>query len=175
MWRSTRVPIHCDSIHAAALFQGSLRSAIHEFKYNKQPFLAKSCAAVMLPFARGLPVPDLVIPVPLSRKRLRERRYNQSALLARQLAKALDVSLADDVVGRMHADMNQVGLDAKARWENVKSQFTVLHTAIAQIKDRRILLVDDVITTGATLNALAQILKKSGAASVHALTLGQTV
>jgi ComF family protein len=165
----------CDSIHAAALFQGPVREAIHQLKYNKRPFLAASCATVMQPMANGLPLPDVVMPVPLSVRRLRERRYNQSALLARPVARALHVPIVDDVVMRAHVEMHQVGLNAETRWENVQGQFSVADARSAQLRDLHVLVIDDVVTTGATLNALARVLKKSGAAAVHALTLAQTV
>lgn len=174
-WRSNKVPVHCDSIHAVALFQGRLREAVHQLKYNAEPFLAKSCAQVMLPVAKGLPECDMVMAVPLSDKRLKKRRYNQSEWLSRHIATALALPMISGVVTRSHSDIPQVGLGAAARWKNVQHQFAVLSRHTAQIRDRHLLIIDDVVTTGATLQALAQALKKTGAATVRALTLGQTV
>lgn len=174
-WLSNKVPEHCDSIHAVALFQGPVRDAVHALKYQRKPYVAASCAALMLPVAKGLPTPDLVMAVPLSSKRLRQRRYNQATLLARHIATALAVPLLNDVVERAHADTPQVGLGAAARWENVHRQFSVPDCKRALIEGKHLLIIDDVVTTGATLQALGQTLKKSGAKTVRALTLAQTV
>lgn len=174
-WYSNKVPAHCDSIHAVALFQGPVREAVHQLKYKATPFLSKSCAGVMMPVARGLPVPDAIMAVPLSTQRLRKRRYNQSEWLSRHIAQSLAVPLITGAVTRSHADIPQVGLGADARWENVRRQFSVLPAHDSLIRGKHFLVIDDVVTTGATLNALAQSLKKSGAATVRALTLAQTV
>lgn len=174
-WRSNKVPAHCDSIHAVALFQGSLREAVHALKYGHKPYVAASCAALMTPVARGLPRTDMVIAVPLSTKRLRQRRYNQSEWLARPIAATLQVPILTGVVKRSHSDAAQVSLGADARWENVRDQFLLSSKNCGHIEDRHILLIDDVVTTGATLQALARVLKKSGAATVRALTLAQTL
>ncbi len=174
-WLSNKIPEHCDSIHAVVLFQGPVREVVHALKYQRKPYLARSCAALMLPVARGLPMPDAVIAVPLSPKRLRQRRYNQSEWLARHIAPALSVPLISNAVMRAHTNIPQVGLNSRARWENVRDQFSVPETRRVSIKDRHLLIIDDVVTTGATLQALARTLKKSGAKTVRALTLAQTV
>lgn len=174
-WLSNKVPDHCDSIHAVALFQGPVRDAVHALKYQRKPYLAASCAAIMLPVAKGLPTPDLVLAVPLSPKRLRQRRYNQAEWLARRIATALAVPLVSNGVERAHVNTPQVGLGASARWENVHRQFSVPDRNLANIEGKHLLIIDDVVTTGATLQALGQTLKKSGAKTVRALTLAQTV
>lgn len=174
-WRGHRVPVHCDSIHAVALFQGVVRKAVHALKYQRQPYVAASCAGLMAPVARGLPQPDAVMAVPLSARRLRQRRYNQSEWLARHVAAALAVPLFSDTVTRVHAETPQVGLGVEARWENVRQQFSVAPPHGDALRNCHILLIDDVVTTGATLNALAQTLKKSGALTVRALTFAQTM
>lgn len=174
-WLSNKVPNHCDSIHAVTLFQGPVRDAVHALKYQRRPYLARSCAALMVPVARGLPTPDIVMAVPLSPRRLRQRRYNQAALLSRHVAAAIRVPLLDNAVERTHADTPQVGLGAGARWENVQRQFSVPDRKRDAIDGRHLLVIDDVVTTGATLQALGQVLKKSGARTVRALTLAQTV
>lgn len=174
-WLSNKVPLHCDSIHAVALFQGPVREAVHALKYDGKPYMAGSCAKLMLPVARGLPTPDFVMAVPMSSKRLRQRRYNQAALLARHIAEALSVPMLSDVVAREHVDTPQVGLGASARWENVHLQFSVSEINSRSVQGQNLLIIDDVITTGATLQALGQTLKKSGAKTVRALTLAQTV
>ena len=174
-WRSNKVPAHCDSIHAVSVFQGVVRDAVHHLKYQRKPHVAASCAQLMLPVARGLPQPDAILAVPLSTPRLRQRRYNQSEWLARHLARALQVPLVSGVVTRAHSELPQVGLGAEARWENVRDQFAITPANAYAIANRHLLLIDDVVTTGATLQALARILKKTGAKTVRALTLAQTL
>lgn len=174
-WRSNKVPAHCDSIHAVSVFQGVVRDAVHHLKYQRKPYVAVSCAQLMLSVARGLPQPDAVLAVPLSKQRLRDRRYNQSEWLARHIAGALQVPLLSGVVTRVHSDLPQVGLGAEARWENVRDQFAIAAKDAQHVTGRHLLLIDDVVTTGATLQALARILKKTGAKTVRALTLAQTL
>lgn len=174
-WRSNKVPAHCDSIHAVALFQGGLRKVVHALKYDRKPSLAATCSTLMIPVARGLPRPDVVMAVPLNAKRLKQRRYNQSEWLARPIAAALQVPILTGFVQRSHSDTPQVGLGADARWENVREQFFISSANRKEIEKRHVLLIDDVVTTGATLQALARILKKNGAATVRALTLAQAL
>jgi len=122
-------------------------------------------------------VPDLkdfvIIPVPLHRRRLRERGFNQSLLLARVLASDLGNRLDYLSLIRNRYTQAQTGLKKKERRKNVKDAFSIIHPDA--IKDKKILLVDDVFTTGHTVNECARSLKKSGAATVICLTLARTV
>lgn len=113
---------------------------------------------------------DVVAPVPLSAGRLKERGYNQAALLAFPLALALGIPYKRRSLKRIKETRTQVGLDVRQRWENVKGAFWGDPLIV---RDRRILLVDDVATSGATLNACALALKGAGARSVYALTLAR--
>lgn len=113
---------------------------------------------------------DVIVPVPLHASRLRERGYNQAALLARELAQRAEIALNERTLVRKRATAPQVELSAKERRENVHDAFCCSDDGLAE---KHVLLVDDVCTTGATLEACAIALRKSGARSVQALTLAR--
>ncbi len=114
---------------------------------------------------------DVIVPVPLHRWRLFMRTYNQSALLANALSKLTGKPACADALVRTKATRNQGGLDRKARRRNVASAFLVRRSSA--VKDRHVLLIDDVLTTGATANACAQALLSAGAAGVDVLVLAR--
>ena len=114
---------------------------------------------------------DVIVPVPLHRWRLLMRTYNQAALLANKLGKLVDKPVKPDALTRIKRTPIQGGLDRAARRRNVAKTFAVKR--LAAIKGRRVLLIDDVLTTGATANACAQTLLKAGAAAVDVLVLAR--
>jgi ComF family protein len=116
---------------------------------------------------------DLIIPVPLHRTRLIKRRYNQSALLAGALSKRCDVPMDPHCLLRPKRTPSQGGLSAKGRHRNVQGAFTV--ESPDAIKGKRLVLIDDVMTTGATLESCARSLKRAGAARVDAICLARVV
>ena len=116
------------------------------------------------------PRPELVVPVPLHTRRLRERGYNQSLELARRLAPALGLPIDTAALTRRRATLAQTELDARARHRNVQGAFDA---EASRIRDRDILLIDDVATTAATLNECARILKQAGARTVHAAVIAR--
>lgn len=118
---------------------------------------------------------DGLVPVPLHPRRLRQRRFNQSLLLARTLSRASGVPVAPHILQRTRATPSQGGLSAKGRTRNVAGAFKVRAEAKADLAGRRLVLVDDVYTTGATLEACARALLRSGAANVSAITLARVV
>ena len=118
---------------------------------------------------------DLLVPVPLHRWRLISRRYNQSALMVQTLAKDTGISCMLDALVRVRATPSQGHLNAKERFRNVKRAFAVHPQRANEIKGKTIILVDDVYTTGATVQECAQVLLKGGAAQVHVLTLARVV
>jgi len=118
---------------------------------------------------------DLVAPVPLHWRRLAARRYNQSAELARGVAAAAGIGLCVDLLRRIRATPSQGGLTRRARRLNVRGAFAVAPRRRPAIQDARILLVDDVLTTGATVEAAARTLKRAGAAGVDVLVLARVV
>lgn len=152
-------------------FDGSLRQAIHRLKYASARDVVKPLAEMMIQFWRETPLPaDVVVPVPLHPHRQRERGYNQSMLLAQAFGSAAELAVADKVLFRRRNTVSQTTLDAEQRRENVSGAF---ECAPAAVQDRRVLLIDDVCTTGATLEACSVALKAGGARSVWALTLAR--
>lgn len=117
--------------------------------------------------------PDLLIPVPIHRKRLLERRYNQSALLVQCLSKQTGICADFTSLQRVRHTVPQVELSGSARRNNLKHAFAV--KAIDKIKGKKVVLIDDVETTGSTLKECAKVLKKAGVAKIYALTLSRPV
>ena len=118
---------------------------------------------------------DFIVPVPLHVSRRIKRRYNQSALLARALAKICEPTFDPDILVRHRATATQGGRSASGRRRNVQGAFKVRDAALERVKDAKIVLIDDVMTTGATLESCARTLKRAGAAQVSALTLARVV
>ncbi len=165
-----------DFVRTPYLYSGQLMDAIHRFKYYSETQLTSSLGTLLSSFAKGLiPNPEdfLTVPVPLHRRRLRERGFNQSLLLAKVLASDLGTQLDYLSLTRKRYTRAQTGLKKEERRKNVKDAFSVIHPE--PIKGRKILLVDDVFTTGHTLNESTRTLKKSGAVVVICLTLARTL
>jgi ComF family protein len=118
---------------------------------------------------------DIVMPVPLHPSRLRERRYNQAAELARPMARRAGLSYAADVLSRIKATKSQGHASAQMRWDNVRAAFAIKASSQRQIADRHVVLIDDVFTTGATLRACAHTLLKAGARQVDTLVIARAV
>ncbi len=148
-----------------------LREAVHRLKYNGCTALAEPLGDLMATYWMRNAMPsDIVVPVPLHADRLRERGYNQAALLARALARRVGLTLDEQTLVRKRATAPQVDLDAEQRQENVRDAFLCTGDRLA---NKRVLLIDDVCTTGATLEACAVALYQGGARSVQALTLAR--
>nr|WP_245344412.1 ComF family protein [Asticcacaulis solisilvae] len=118
---------------------------------------------------------DIVMPVPLHASRLRERRYNQAAELARPIARRAGLIYAADALSRVRATKSQGHASARMRWDNVRGAFAVTASGRRQVAGRRVVLIDDVFTTGATLRACADALKASGARQVDTLVIARAV
>jgi ComF family protein len=150
-----------------------LQHAICAFKYGGKVALTKPLAALMI---RAIPPDidgDLLVPVPLHPTRLRTREFNQSLLLAEQLGRYLKRPVSAAVLVRVLATDPQTTLTRKERLRNLRQAFAVRNAE--SFAGRHVLLIDDVYTTGATLNECAKVLLKGGASSVSALTLARTI
>jgi ComF family protein len=164
-------PLQLDGVRSVAIHGGALRQAIHHFKYQHRRELAEPLGRLLYTYWQegNLPV-DVVIPVPLHASRQRERGYNQSALLARVLANQASLPFNDRDLTRTRATAPQVGLGAEERKVNVENAFVWKGGGLS---GARVLLIDDVCTTGATLEACALALRQHDADSIWALTLAR--
>jgi len=167
-----KVPPYFDQAFAAGLFEGPLREAIHLYKYRPVRALGKPLATWMAGQVSFDARPELVMPVPLHRKRLKRRGFNQALLLASGITRHFDLPLSYDNLVRTRSTRPQVELSGEERTVNVKGAFNILRPG--EIGNKGILLIDDVFTTGATMNECARVLKGAGARSVVALTLART-
>lgn len=160
-----------NGLRSVAFFDGTLRAALHRLKYRRDVTLADALAKSLQSHWQAEPLPgDLIIPVPLSSTRLRERGYNQAALLARAFAELSHLPYAPRALVKTRHTHTQVGLSAVARQANVAGAFRAKPRYVAK---RHVILVDDVCTTGATLVACAEALLQAGAHSVWGYTLGR--
>ena len=152
------------------------RRLVHQLKYYDRPHLAKLMAGAMRHAGRTLLAEcDVIVPVPLHRLRLWQRRFNQSAVLAAKLSALTKVSADPFVLQRVKATRGQVGLTAAQRQDNVRGAFRVAPDRRARLAEARVLLVDDVYTSGATAKAATRALLRAGAASVDVLTFARVV
>ncbi len=154
---------------ACGFYEGALRASVLELK--REPHVAARLAGLMLATQQRPPInsADLIIPVPLHPSRERERGFNQASLLARSLSRLSRLTLDEhSVVRRLHTGRHRAGMDSRARRESVADAFAVRHADAVAAK--RVLLIDDVFTTGSTVSACAAVLKNAGAEEVFVLT-----
>ncbi len=172
--RCRTTPLHLASIRSAFVHEEAVRDAIHALKYRGGRDVARPLAGRMAEAweAHQLTA-DLLVPVPLHVDREAQRGYNQSQLLARELAVLVGLPLAELLLFRIRATASQARLGPRERWSNVKDAFAC--TNAIDPAGLRITLVDDVATTGATLDACAVALLARGARTVSAFTLAHAV
>ena len=158
-------------VRSAAHLSGPLRKAIHRFKYRGLRAAARPLGELLVDCWEAEPLPaEVIVPVPLHPQRERERGYNQSALLARELSRGAALPLVEGTLLRVQPTTPQVELNASERAENVRGAFCC---SGEELRGQAVLLVDDVLTTGATLRACAQALLESNSGPVWALTLAR--
>lgn len=161
-----------DRARAVGHYTGALRELIHDLKFSDRHAVRALLARLMAEAgAELLSGADVVVPVPLSRRRLLMRRFNQSALLAQTVALSTGVRYAPEMLVRTRATPRQVGLTRHERELNVRGAFAVPAAQKVRVNGLRVLLVDDVITTGATCGAAARALKRGGAGAVDVLAV----
>ncbi|MEW6101376.1 MAG: ComF family protein [Candidatus Omnitrophota bacterium] len=162
-----------DRAFSPCSYEGILKDLIHIFKYNNKPGLSRPLSRLMAEFIREYNLPigflDFIVPVPLHDSKLREREFNQAEVLARTISEEFKIELLENVLQRKHMTKSQADLEINERFQNVKGCFRLIKEE--KIKGKNILLVDDVLTTGATSSEAAQILKESGAHIVFVMTL----
>lgn len=171
-----------EAARSAVTYASAMRRMVHLYKYQGRSQLARPFGSMLWRALLSYWQPDqfdLVVPVPLHRKRLRRRGFNQSALLLRHWPVPANARpdtagrfrIMPDLMVRHRATKPQVGMDADARRANMRDAFSLRDPSI--VKAKHVLVVDDVLTTGATADACARVLKRAGAASVRVLTLAR--
>lgn len=162
---------------AAVAYEGVARRMVQGLKFSDRTDLAPWMARWMLRAAVELIEEErpLVVPVPLHRRRFLSRRFNQSAELARAFSKMAQLTYRPDILVRRRVTRQQVGLGAREREANVRGAFAVPPAALGYLKDRSVILVDDVYTTGATVSAATRALKRAGARQVDVLTFARVL
>ncbi|HEV2659183.1 MAG TPA: ComF family protein [Ktedonobacteraceae bacterium] len=168
-----RWPRKLSGLRAVGTYEGTLRTCIHALKYAGQTRLAEPLGNLLASKYRasGLQT-DVIIPVPLHAERLQQRGYNQSKLLAQHCSQQIGVPVREDILLRRRATSAQVGLAARERLQNVAGAFVCAPAFTGRVP-RRVLLIDDVCTTGATLEACCEPLFAAGAQEVWALVLAR--
>ncbi len=155
------------------VFEGPIRHAIHSLKYGRNVALGDTLAPYLADFANKLDWRvDLVVPVPLGKQRMKERGFNQVGLFARPLASIQRWQYSSQGLKRVRETQSQVGLSPIERKENISGAFCADPDLVC---GKDILLMDDVVTTGATLEACTEALLVAGAQTVYALTLARAL
>jgi competence protein ComFC len=156
-----------------AVFENPVQAALHRLKYRRDIGLGEALSNQLAGFVDQLGWSiDILIPIPLGKKRLRERGYNQVAMVSRPLSIQLGLDYCPNVLWRARETRSQVGLSAKERQDNVQNAFLADGKVV---NGRSILLMDDVSTTGATLSSAAEALYASGARAVYAATVARAL
>lgn len=150
-------------------YQGYLKETLLAFKFKKRKELAEPFALLLASLFEPEPE-DLIVPVPMDKKKLKERGYNQAFLLARTLAQHTNLSLGD-ILLKEKGYADQIGLSKEERLRNLKGAFKTKKDKVQAAKGKRIILVDDVFTTGATAKECSDILMRAGAKEVGVLVV----
>ena len=163
-----------DGIRSPYRFDEVIRKAIHQLKYHNLKAISFCLAELLADYLQSNPLPgEAIVPVPLHPRRLRERGYNQSSLLARELGKLTNLPVIEDCLIRVKEAQPQVkASNVEERRKNVSHAFICQNE---KVSGKQIILIDDVCTSGATLESCASALKSKGASSVWGLTLAREI
>ena len=173
--RCLRKKPYFDALGAPFLYEGGIMEAVHQLKYRSKTHLSRSLGKLLSFFALGWlgsAKEYLMMPVPLHRKKLRERGFNQSLLLSKTIRHCLNMELDFLSLRRRRYTPPQTSLSREERRKNVRKAFEV--SGSKRLEGRTIILVDDVATTGSTLNECARVLKNAGCDKVLCLVLSRT-
>lgn len=169
-------PPRFDAARAALVYEGGSRSLIHAFKYRRKTHLRRPLGLVTAQALADFVAerdPELIVPVPLHVRRLRDRGFNQAVLLGEVLEREWRIPLHRRAMQRIRWTEPQIDLSAEERRDNVKGAFRVGDAAA--VAGRRVLLLDDVFTTGSTVEECARVLRKSGASGVVVVTVARAL
>jgi ComF family protein len=161
-------------VRSAVWLDENARPAVHALKYSGLPRIADDLAAAMTKLQAPADEASVLIPIPLAKKRLRERGYNQSEVLARALARQWRIPVLVDLLARTRETPTQTTLTPATRLANVAGAFAVANVQCSMINDHStLIIVDDVFTTGATLAEAARALEQAGATRVIGVTFAR--
>ena len=167
---STNEAILCDKIISVIPYYGFMKKKILQYKFQNAKYMAPVFAEILLAKIKKHNLRcDLIVAVPISNKRLKERGYNQSDLIARYLSNFAKIQYKKDVIIKIKNNLRQSELDIHERKENVKDAYSIKNIEI--VNGKKVVLIDDIYTTGATLNECAKVLKNAGAKEVVGLTV----
>lgn len=165
-----------DFAWGCCLYNDSLKHLLLQFKYFQKTYLRHYFTELMMNFIRAYQIDieqfDYAVPIPLSSTRLRERGYNQAEMLAQNVAQRFDLRVISDNLIKTRHTLQQAQIKEKERWTNIRRAFTIKHPQ--EIRGKNILIVDDLLTTGATASEAALALKQAQAKRVGVLTLAIT-
>jgi ComF family protein len=163
-----------DGIRSPFKFEGVAREAVHQLKYKNLRSLAAPLAALLEEYISRNPIPaEILVPVPLHPRRLKERGYNQSGLLAKELGKLISLPVDENCLVRRKYVLPQARTQSvEERKRNMQDAFTCINS---RLQNRQVLLIDDVSTSGATLDACATALKSAGVRSIWGLVLTREI
>lgn len=171
--KGTEDGLHFNRAYAFCKYEGVLKELIHKFKYSQKEYLGPSLSRLLIEstnnYGLGLDEFDFVVPVPLHKRKLREREFNQAHILAKNFAENFGLNIVEHGLLRISDSISQTELPKEKRISNVKDCF--LANPKIDLKGKNILLVDDLLTTGATCSEAAGALKKAGCAKVWAIAL----
>jgi len=158
---------------AWAVYTGPIAKAIHSFKYKNDLYMGKLLANPLCEifYQSGWEI-DLIVPVPLSTQRMRTRGYNQSALLASYLGRKIGIPVSNNLLKRIRHTETQISLDVNKRFTNLMDAF---YANPAKLKKKNVLVIDDVITTGATMHNCTKAILNAGADNVYCLSAARTI
>lgn len=163
-----------DASYSVCVYEGAIRECIHNFKYNGKLAIEKLFKGLMIEFAEkhiDMRRFDWLIPVPLHRVKYRERTFNQSTILAVHLSRRFRISMLNNNLTRTRMGDPQMMLSKNKRLKDIKGSFRIQNPIL--LKDKTVLLIDDVFTTGATVNECSKVIKEAGAALVEVFTLAR--
>jgi ComF family protein len=165
-------PPDYDRARAATHFAGTARRLVHGFKYSDRQEVRVLLGNWLIAAGRDLlDEAHLIVPVPMSRRRLFWRTFNQAAILSHEIGRRSGLPVSVSVLRRLRATRPQVGLTRAQRRDNMEGAFGVSKREQERVAGHNVLLIDDVITTGATVNACARVLRRAGAARVDVLAV----
>ena len=168
-----KVNYYFDRAFSPCAYTGTIKKLIHEFKYSGKDYLGKPLGKLMRTFIQDYQLPiehlDFIIPIPLHKSRQRQREFNQAEILSQEVAGGFNKRVLTNTLIRVKFTKTQTELTFHERYQNVDKSFTVTRPEL--INNTNLLLIDDVLTTGATSNEAAKCLKKAGARKVLLLTL----